>query len=252
MAGEVIIQAQDTTFQRAGLTDQRKGYFLPGGLVLAYPLLGATIFNIEQQLIAALMAQDSSCLPGGLVLSNIQLISAEVFNGAAELQQIWQKDPFSNQYEVETKALYERGYEVARSAAISGPSNVRGATARQGFELSDLDTQQAVNRFREVWQNQLALAQIVIAAVQAHNTIANARRAVQLQAQQLQAGTEQGRVVQSLAAAEQLSRLRGDHVRGFSAGSEYLGVAQMITSESLAGRGQQGAVSTAFGTSYWR
>jgi hypothetical protein len=252
MPDDVIIQAQDTTFQRAGLTDQRRGYFLPGGVSLQYPLLSGTIFNIEQVLLAALMGQDPSCLPGGLTLFNIQNINPELFNGAAELQQIWQKDPFSTEYEDETTDLYNRQYETARSAAISGPSNVRGATARQGFELADLDSQQALNRFREIWQNQLSLAQIVIAAIQAHNTIANSRRDVQLKAQQLQAGTEQGRVVQSLAAAEQLSRVRSDHLRGFSAGAEFLGVAQMTTNESLTGRGQQGAVSTAFGTSYWR
>ena len=252
MAGEVIIQAQDTTFQRAGTTNQRKGYFLPGNLVLTQSVPSGTIIALEQALLAALMSQDNACLPGGLTLKNVQEISPEVFNGAAELQLIWKKDPFSTQYEDSTKLLYERGYEVARSAAISGPSNVRGATARQAFELSDLDTNQAINRFREVWQNQLAVAQLVIAAVQAHNAIANARRAVQLQAQQLQAGTEQGRVVQSLAAAEQLTRLRNDHIRTFAAGAEFAGVAEMITNESLAGRGQQGAVSTAFGTSYWR
>jgi len=252
MPDDVIIQAQDTTFQRAGLTDQRRGYFLPGGVSLQYPLLTATMFNIEQVLLAALMSQDPQCLPGGLTLKNVQEISPEVFNGAAELQLIWQQDPFSTEFEDETEALYNRGYAIARSAAISGPSNVRGATARQGFELAELDTQQAINRFREVWQNQLAVAQLVIAAIQAHNTIANARRAVQLQAQQLQAGTEQGRVVQALSAAEQLSRVRNDHIRGFAAGAEFLGQAQMTTNESLTGRGQQGAVSTAFGTSYWR
>jgi hypothetical protein len=187
-----------------------------------------------------------------LTLKNVQEISPEVFNGAAELQLIWQQDPFSTEYEEETQALYERGYDVARSAAISGPSNVRGATARQAFELSDLDTNQAINRFREIWQNQLAVAGLVITAVQAHNAIAGTRRSAQLQAQQLQAGTEQGRVVQSLSAAELLSKFQNDHIRTFAAGAEFAGVAEMITNESLSGRGQQGAVSTAFGTSYWR
>src|SRR5258705_10246150 len=125
MADDVVIQAQDTTFQRAGTTDQRRGYILPGGVTLQYPLLSATIFNIEQALLAALMGQDTQCLPGGLTLFNIQNINPELFNGAAELQLIWQKDPFSTEYEDETRELYERGYEVARSAAMSGPSNVR-------------------------------------------------------------------------------------------------------------------------------
>jgi hypothetical protein len=252
MADDVIIQAQDTTFQRSGTTNQRKGYFLPAGSAIVYPVPPVSLFQLEQAMLAAIMGQDPACLPGGLTLKNVQEISPEVFNGAAELQQIWQQDPFSDDYEEETQALYERGYEVARSAAISGPSNVRGATARQGFELADLDVTQAINRFREVWQNQVTVAQLVIAAVQAHNTIANSRRGVQLQAQQLQAGTEQGRVVQMLSASEMFSRVRNDGIRGFSADAEFRGVAEMITSESLLGRGQQGAVSTAFGTSYWR
>lgn len=252
MADDVIIQAQDTTFQRVGQTEQRKGYFLPGSLVLQQNIPGAGVNAAEAALILFLMSQDPACLPGGLTLKNIQEIDPELFNGAGELQQIWQKDPFSQEFEDETADLYNRQYAIARSAAISGPSNVRGATARQAFELSDLDTSQAVNRFREIWQNQIAIAQLVIAAVQAHNAIATARRGTQLQAQQLQAGTEQGRVVQSLAAAEQASRSRNDHVRTFAAGAEFFGVGQMITNESIAGRGQQGAVSTAFGTSYWR
>ena len=121
-----------------------------------------------------------------------------------------------------------------------------------GFELAELDTQQAINRFREIWQNQIAVAQVVTQAAVAFNTIAAARRAAMLQAQQQQAGTEQGRVVQSLGAAEQLSRLRQDHVKGFTGTCEYLGVSQMLTNEDMEGRGFQGGTTTAFGSSYWR
>jgi hypothetical protein len=210
------------------------------------------LFNNEAVLLATLLAQDPTCLPGGLTLKTLQELSPDTFPGAAELQNIYQQDPFSTEYETSTQALYERAYAIARSIALSGPTNVRGGTARIAFEVAELDTQMANNRFREIWQNQVTLAQVVTAAVQIANMAAENMRRTQLQAQQQQAGTEQGRVIQSLSAAEQLSRLRSDHVRGFAAGGEFLGQGQMTIDEALQGKQAQGGTQSMFGTSYWR
>lgn len=253
MADDVIIQAQSTDFQRSGITLQERYRNLPTGCILNYPLISNTLNNDEAALIDILLTQDNGCLPGGLVLQNVQAIVPDVFEGSAELQTIYRKDPFSTTYETSTTALYDRGYATARSIALSGPTNVRGGTARQGFELAELDTQQAINRFREIWQNQLATAQVVITAVQVANATSSGRRELQLKAQQLQAGTEQGRVVQALSASEALARTREGNVRGFAACGTFFGSELMRTTEALEGMGsQEGGSKTAFGTSYWR
>lgn len=257
MAGDTIIQAQSTLFERSGETIQFRNYSLPGALIgqLTNEYLTAPFFtnyNAEQSALFNLLTQNSEIIPGGLTLFNIQSLLDGVFDGSIQLADIWAQDPFSTTYETSTTALYTRTFQIARTLAQSGPTNVRGGTARQGFELAELSTQQSINRFREIWQNQLALAQIVVNAINVHNQIEAGRRRDKLQAQQQQAATEQGRVMQTLSAAEQLDRDRATHVRTMSAGGEYLGAPGMVTTETLAGQGMQGAVTTGFGMSTWR
>lgn len=257
MANDVIIQAQSTTFERQGLTTQEKGYFLPNQLIgaltteyVAAPA-GANL-TAEQTALFNLLTQDSEIIPGGLTLFNIQSLIDSLFTAQPNLQELWSLDPFANTYETNTADLYNRQYLTARSTAQSGPTNVRGGTARQGFELAELGTMQAISRFREIWQNQIAVSQIVLAAIKMQNDVETERRREKLQAQQQQAATEQGRVMQTLSAAEQLDRDRLTHIRGMSAGGEFLGAPSMATLESLVGQGMQGAVTTGFGMSTWR
>jgi len=200
----------------------------------------------------SLFIQDPTLIPGGLTLKNIQSIFPTAFNGAADLQAIYQKDPFSTEFELATKALYERQYDKARAAAQSGPTNVRGATARQAFELAALDTEMANNRFLQIWQAQVAIAQLVVAAVQTASQAEAERWRLQLQAQQQQAATEQGRVVQGLSASENAVAMRESHTRMLGAGVQFLGQEQMGVEEDLIGEGVQGSAQTGFGMSYWR
>ena len=258
MADDIIVQAQSTLFARNAYTDQRKGYFLESGIVgslrYAYQNSGVTAanFSAEQLALLGLLGQDSEIIPGGITLYNNQALSPDGFTGAGDLYNIYIKDPFSTAYEDSTNDLFDRVMLSARALAQSGPENVRGGTARQAFELAEVDTLISITRFKEIWQNQLALAAVVVQAVQVAGTIELGRRDVQLKAQQLQAGTEQGRVMQTLAAAEQLDRDRSTHVRNLAGASEFLGVPQMTTSETMEGQGTQGPVATGFGMSYWR
>lgn len=256
---DVVIQAQSTLFNRTGLTQQFKGYdAMPGGLVAALneayanAQIGSQLSSAEQAALYELLIQDSEVIPGGLTLFSIQSLTDSLFPGAGVLAAMYNVDPFGTTYETSTQAQYDRQYLTARAAAQSGPTNVRGGTARQGFELAELDTMQSISRFREIWQNQLARAQVNISAIQLANTGESQRRSDRLRAQQQQAATEQGRVMQTLGAAEQVNHERETLIRAMAAGGEFLSRPAMLTAESLSGQGFQSAVNTSFGMTSWR
>ena len=212
--------------------------------------LDTQITKDEQAALTALLIQDSTIIGGGLTLSNVQSINALLFIAAANLQKLYQLDPFDTTYETNTLALYTRQYAIARAAAVSGPTNVRGGTARQGFELAELDTQQSINQFREIWQNQVKVAGVVIEASNAANAAYDALVKLQLEAQKQQAATEQGRVLQTLSAAEQLSRDKEVFLRQLAWQADTTN--QMETDESITGYGLMTGVNTGFGMSTWR
>lgn len=258
----ITIQAQSTAFDRFGNSRQFKGYDFTvrsAGDIPAYveaafkrSALPLQINADEQALLDGLITQDKQCLPGGQTLADIQALIPDEFNGSAELQVLYRRDPFSTQYEEETADLYDRQFLIARSTAQSGPVNVRGGTARMGFELAELDTQQAINRFREIWQAQMRMAEIVQASVQLANAVEAERRTAMLNAQRQQAATEHGQVMQSLAASEIVERIRSEHTRANAAAAEFLGVPNMLSYEDIHGQGFQQGITTAFGSSYWR
>lgn len=256
---DVIIQAQSTLFNRQGLTQQYKGTFY--SLPILYSLItaayqnyvvGAQVCTDEQGSMDNLLRQNSEIIPGGVTLYNVQALDPTLFPAAAELQLLYRLNPFSTTYETSTQALFDRSYATARAAAQSGPVNVRGGTARQGFELAELGTQQSNARFKEVWENQVRVAQIVIQAAALANQSESQRRGDQLKAQQQQASTEQGRVMQTLGAAEVIVRDKEAAARMYALAAEINGGSQMTTIETLAGQGFQGAVNTSFGMSNWR
>jgi hypothetical protein len=255
---ETVIQATDTTFARQGYSFQQRAYLLPGsvnsGITSAYTLsqLSSSLTTAEQNALYGLLSQNTEIIPGGLTLYNVHSLDPIVFSGSGDLQAIYQRDPFGTDYEDETEELYVRSYSTARAAAQSGPTNVRGGTARQALELADLDTQMSINRFREIWQTQLATADLVTKAIEMANRIETERWRLQLSAQQLQAGTEQGKTQQVLAAAEQVTRARETNLRTLAAAAEFFGVPQMRSDEDLRGVGYQSGVQTNFGMSYWR
>src|SRR6266849_11191436 len=96
---EITVQAQSTSFQRQGQSFHRKGYIFPGdigGLLLNLCYNGShssTFATAERTMLYNLFIQDPTLIPGGLTLKNIQSIFPSAFNGAADLQGIYQEDP---------------------------------------------------------------------------------------------------------------------------------------------------------------
>src|SRR5262245_10166195 len=140
MADDVVIQAQSTAFAREGDTYQERGYVLLTDLInilrFAYNQYppSSNLNQADQDFLQRILLQQSNLIPGGATLNAAQALSDVVFPGSGELAEIYEKDPFSQEFEDETQELYERAYLIARNTAQSGPINVRGGTARMGFE----------------------------------------------------------------------------------------------------------------------
>jgi hypothetical protein len=250
----VNVDAMDTSFSRSGTTNQQRQ---PSG---SWPSSNVTSAlsdwvvtqpeaTSEQTALNALLKQSSTVFDTKAFLSSVLGLPQSAL-ATVNLSDIYTLDPFGNTYEVNTLALYTRQYLIARAAAQSGPTNVRGGTARQGFELAELDTLMAINQFREIWQNQVKVAQVVVEAASAADAAWEQLIKLQLEAQKQQAATEQGLVMQTLAAAEQLTKDKEVYLRAISLQADANGY--MVTSELLTGHGFQGGTNTGFGMSTWR
>ncbi len=148
-------------------------------------------------------------------------------------------NPFSTDWESSTRDLYNRVFTKARAEAQSGPENVRGGTARQGFELADVDTQQSLNRFKEVREQELKESGMVQEATRIANTIEAMRRGTQMQAQgQRQAGESQ-RTAQSLEASAATQRARANNAANLQMAGDMLGKPRSTTTDNLVGEGNQ-------------
>jgi len=177
----ITIEAQDTTFSRVGNTNEIITY-----TAYDYPPLNSTVpaLTTITKPSFTISPRVGTLNPSGVVSARIgaanlaALVSARIGPsdlstlitppvGLTELAAIYGLGPLDTTYESSTEALYDRSYAIARATALSGPINVRGGTARMGFELAELDTQQSINRFREVWQNQVAWAGVVTKAIEA-------------------------------------------------------------------------------------
>src|SRR5258706_850580 len=142
----ITIEAQDTSFQRAGVTTQDISYV--GGV-------NPTISPVIPSFISIIK-------PSFTPTARLALDSLATIYGLG---------PLDTTFETSTNALYTRSYAIARAAAQSGPVNVRGGTARIGFELAELDTQMSISRYKEVWQHQIEWAKVVEEAISIANTI---------------------------------------------------------------------------------
>ena len=180
----ITIEAQDTGFTRYGSTGQVITYtaysyptlnpFTPTQYRVTKPAFTPTIRVGTLTPASAITARTGPTDLSSLVSTRIgpadlsTLLSEPV--GLDELATIYGLGPLDTTFEDSTNALYTRSYAVARAAAQSGPVNVRGGTARTGFELAELDTQFSINRYKEVWQNQVAWAGVVLSAIERANT----------------------------------------------------------------------------------
>jgi len=245
-------------FLRAGTTLQKKYYLNPyaGTGVLNGIASGLTTAQLNGSLIAIMSDSAFTTLltavPGRSVLDAIIALSTTSFEGASTLANIIAIDPFGTTYQTNTAALYDQLFLTARALAQSGPVNVRGGTPQQALELAELGTLQSINRFKEVWQNTLAMAQLVNEASRVYSAIETSRRADQMKAAELEAGIVQGYSGRIIEGAGVVTQEHSAQTRVAAAYAELFGQPVFETDEQVGGVGQQGPVTTGFGMSVWR
>lgn len=251
--GDIVIQAQDTGWVRLGFQTQRRFLLTPFDLssyvlaaVTSTPMATDYVQNTYANLYG-LASQDEKVIGGGKTLFDIQSLKLTDLPGAAALANIYGILPFGNDYETQTLALYTRSFTIAKALARSGPVNVRGGTARAGFEQAELDAQFSINRFKEIWQNQLTMAGLVISAASTAGQSQASLRNDWLRSQQQQAASEQGKAQQKLEAAKQLDEDRNQHLKALSLYSDTVCQPCMLTNEDYTGKGFQHGVNTGHG-----
>ena len=224
----ITVNAQDTAFSRHGKTVQ---YITHQGLPGNIPLEGVVGRG-----------------PGPITRTSVVPAFPQYLG---PLGDIAARLPFNTTLETATTDLYVRVFAIARALAQSGPVNVRGGTARQGFELAELSTQQSINRFKEVWASQLAEAQVVIAAAQLVNAIYRDREKVLLTDSEQDVMAKHANAQQAMAFLGQINAFNQNLIQQYSATQHY-GTSQMITDEDLDGSGTQPGIVGTFGSSSWR
>lgn len=243
----------DTKFRRTGTSSSKRTYELPGGLSslltqsFGNSSVSPALQGAESNYLISLLSRSAGNVPGLSTLNNAMGIDPQSFQGGQGLETMMARNPYSADYENATSQLYNRQFNQARAAAQSGPTNVRGGTARQGFELADVGTQQAINRFREVRGQQDKEAGVVQGAVQLFNTIEQMRRGSQMQAQQQRMAGELGRDNQQLDATGAVGRMRTNNIANITTASELLGAPKSTTTDNLSGKGQQAGSSSHWG-----
>lgn len=248
--------AQKSIFRRQGSSTLRKSYDLPGDLAslirsnFTTAAVPSDLSLSDSSFLRQLLDRNTSAVPGQSVLEDIKAINPAVFSGSSSLSNIMARNPYSTDYEQATRALYERQFDKARSMAVSGPTNVRGAQDRMGIELAELDTNMANNRFKEIREAQNAEAGVVENAVQIHNMIESMRRGTQMQAQgQEMAGVDMLSKL-GLGASGALNSRRAASSATLGMAAEYLGSPTQTSSENTSGRGIQTASGDRWGTSF--
>ena len=238
-----------TRFSREGTTVGEKSYSLPADLaaLIQQSYTGSQVpaatSSAEQSLLQALLGQSTSVIPGLSQLQSIMGIDPQNFSGLSALTNMAARNPYSSDYESGVGALYDRSFSKGRALAQSGPGNVRGGTARQGFELGESDALQGMNKFREVRGQQDKEAGVVQQAVQTMNAIEGMRRGNVMQAQGQNMGGELGRKGSAMSAAGGVNDLRRANAGNVTLASEMLGKPKTTCIENLKGRGSQGASS---------
>ena len=242
----------ENSFQRTGDTWVSRTHQLPSGVSSAvhgaykHTMPDSALNDSQSAFYSTVLGRSPTGYPGAQSLQGIVDQDPSVFQGEAALNNFINRNPYSTDYENAIGALYDRMYNTARAGAISGPANVRGGQARQGFELADLDTQQSINKFREVRGQQDKEAGVVQGAIQLFNTIESMRRGQQMQGQQQQVSSEGSRVNEGLGAASGLDRSKTTHLANLQLAAELLGIPMTKTYENLFGQGNQNGSTMGF------
>lgn len=234
-----------TAFSRRGTTNVQKSFTLPSDLSALISqmyqgsqLPSATTGN-ESNLLNTLLTQSSTGVPGLSTLQEAQGIDPLNYSGLSGLSNMAARNPYSSDYESAVGSLYDRMFSKGRALAQSGPANVRGGTARQGFELAELDANVGRHKFQDIRQQQDKEAGVVQQAIQMMNAIENMRRGSRLQGQGQQMAGEHSRKQESLQAASGVNAIRGANNQNVALASDLLGTPKQTTTDNVRGRGQQ-------------
>jgi len=244
----------NTRFRRSGTSESQKSYSLPASilsLVSGAPLTSATSTDLggaESSAILELLMRAITDLPGLTALVEAEGIDPTVYSGVSALNNMSLRNPYSQDYENAIGSLYDRQFEKARAMAQSGPANVRGGQARQGFEMGEIGAQIGMNKFKDIREQQDREAGVVQNSINIMNTIENMRRGSRMQAQGQHVAGQSARVQEQLGATDSLSRRRASHLGELQLAGELLGSPKTTTTDNLQGRGSQNSTSLSFGT----
>jgi hypothetical protein len=242
-----------TAFSRTGTSTQGKSFTLPSDLAnlirQAYTgsALPKTTTDNESNLLNSLLTRTIGNVPGLSTLQTDESIDPTSYTGASTLNTMSQRNPYSRDYENAIGDLYDRQFAKGRAMAQSGPTNVRGGTARQGFEMAELSGDQARNKFREVRGQQDKEAGVVQGAVQTMNQIESMRRGSRLTAQSQHQASESARTGEALHATGMVDSIRKSNQGNINLAGDMLGNPIQTTKDDLKGRGAQSASGSNWG-----
>jgi hypothetical protein len=243
----------NTAFDRQGTSTAQKQFTLPSDLGTAFsnlyntPSVSAGLSTADTNFLQSILGRDAMQMPGASVLDGMAGLDPSAGTGASTLESIVNRNPYGATYETNTNDLYERSFDKARAAAQSGPANVRGGTARQGFELAELGTALSQNRFKDVTQNQRQDAGVVGEAAQIANAIEASRRGTSLAAVQQRNAGEAVRNQQGLDASRNVAGNRQINLGNLALAADVLGAPKQTQTDNLTGQGQQ--IQSQFGWS---
>ena len=220
----IIIEAQDTTFERNGLTSQA---------------ITRTPYDNGPNLQVVVGSGPIFSLPG---------FARNAVNGTNYLQELFATPDF----ETPTSGLYDRTLGVAYAMAQTGPTSVRGGTARVAFAIAESLTLAGLNRYREIYTAWLEWAKITVESVARYNEIFRAYD------QQTLSYNEQN-IMQQHASAQaavgflgQVNASNQALIQAYAAKLHY-GNTTMNVQENLQGLGTQASsVSNGMGSANWR
>lgn len=235
----------ESAFSRHGTSDNTLNYNLPAFLnelitrnantAGSDPALGGQ----QSTLLSKLMGRTDTGIANQTTLDSNIAIQPTSFTGASNLASISARDPFSSQFETDTKASYEQRARDAMSMAATGPDAVRGGNARTGIAQGVMADRLAQGRGQEVRNAQLQDSGLVGMASQMFNDIEGRRRAVQLGAQGQKVGQIQGQDQNALGAAKTLDQRKLSNLGALQLASDLLGTKLGNTTDALDGKGAQ-------------
>jgi len=220
----IEIQAQDTTFGRQGTTQQQIVHSPTDG--------GPTMQTVY----------------GTAPIIQKLPFSRNAVAGTSYLSALFPAPDF----ETPTTGLYSRTLAVAVALAQSGPTAVRGGTARTGFAIADAIVQVGLTRWREIYAAWVAWAQVTEQAVASYNTIFRGYDQQTLSDNEQDIMAKHANLQGSIGFLGQVNASNQALVQSYAVSRHY-GTQTMTTTESLTGLGtQDSAAKNAFGSSNWR